>query len=274
MTKNQCIFCLQRPSNMTSEHIWGDWVASHLPRTMNKHNHANVFVPRPGKPEPAEVRIRAGDPLSSQVKVVCGKCNSGRLNRIQQAARPLLLPLFDGAQHDIDTDAQSKIAAWIAMATMTGEYLSQDPRRIAVPQSHRDWLMTHSTAPAHWGIWIGRYRWLRAAPQWVHLSMHVLDSDTLPDRLTDEPLQPNTQTTAFCVGELFAFVMSSEFPDPPGWDWRTAPSANSKLRRVWPIEQSLIQWPPAAMTDEEAQAYPVAFARYMDDLALRVGYRA
>ena len=92
---------------------------------MNKHNHANVFVPRPGEPEPAEVRIRAGDPLSSQVKVVCAKCNSGWLNRVQQAARPFLLPLFEGAKHTVDPDTQSRLAAWIAMATMTGEYLSQ-----------------------------------------------------------------------------------------------------------------------------------------------------
>ena len=226
---------------MTSEHVWGDWVTSHLPRTMNKHNHANVFVPRPGEPEPAEVRIRAGDPLSSQVKVVCAKCNSGWLNRVQQAARPFLLPLFEGAKHTVDPDTQSRLAAWIAMATMTGEYLSQDQRRITVPQSERDWLMAHSTAPPHWAIWIGRYRWQRAAPQWVHLSMHVLDSDSLPDRLTGEQHRPNTQTTAFCVGELFAFVMSSEFKEiPPGWDWRTAPSANTKLRRIWPMQQSVI----------------------------------
>ena len=57
--------------------------------------------------------------------MVCGDCNSGWLNQIQQTARPLLLPLFEGRAHRIDGDAQSKIAAWIAMATMTGEYLSQ-----------------------------------------------------------------------------------------------------------------------------------------------------
>jgi hypothetical protein len=189
-------------------------------------------------------------------------------NRVQQAARPLLVPLFEGAEHTIDADAQSKIAAWIAMATMTGEHLSQDEKRIAVPQADRIWLMAHSTAPPSWCIWVGRYRWQRATPQWVHVSIHVPNTDTLPDRVTEEQLRPNTQTTAFCVGEMSAFVMSSEFPEiPPGWDSRTAPSANFKLHRIWPIQQPVIQWSPAAMTDLEAQAYPVAFAHYMDDLA-------
>jgi hypothetical protein len=274
MNRKHCVFCLEAPSNMTGEHVWGDWVTSHLPRTSNKHNHANVYVPRPGEPEPAKVRIRAGDPLSSQVKVVCDRCNSGWLNRIQQKARPLLLSLFEGATHQIDADAQSKIAAWIAMATMTGEYLSQDEKRITVPPSDRDWLRAHSTAPAHWGIWIGRYPWRRAVPQWVHVSIPVINSDTLPDQLTEADRRPNTQTTAFSLGELFAFVMSSEILGiPRGWDWRTAPSANFKLHPLWPIQQPLLPWPPAAMTDVEAQAYPVAFAHYMDDLALRAGYR-
>jgi hypothetical protein len=155
MPDKHCIFCLERPSNMTQEHVWGDWVTSHVPRTMNKHNHANVFVPRPRKPDPAEVRIRAGDPLSSQVKVVCGECNSGWLNRIQESAKPLLLPLFEGAAHSIDARAQAKIATWIAMATMTGEFMSQEERRVAISQADRSWLMAHSTAPSNWCIWIG-----------------------------------------------------------------------------------------------------------------------
>jgi hypothetical protein len=83
------------------------------------------------------------------------------------------------------------------------------------------------------------------------------------------------QTTSFCVGQLFAFAMSSQFPEiPRGWDWRTAPTAKAKLHRIWPIEKPEIMWPPAAMTDAEAQSYSVALANYMDNLALRAGYSA
>jgi hypothetical protein len=274
MSEKQCIFCQERPSNMTDEHVWGDWVTSHVPRTMNKHTHANVFMPRPGEPDPADLRVRAGDPLSSQVKVVCEKCNSGWLSGIQNSAKPFLLPLFEGAAHQIDVEAQKKIAAWITMATMTGEYLSREPRRVAVSQVDRTWFMDHSEPLPNWSVWIGRHRWHRAVPQSSHLSLHVLDTDTLPDQLTDEPARPNTQTTAFSIGELFAFAMSSEFPEiPPGWDWRTATSARINLRRIWPIEKAAIRWPPPAMTDQHATAYPVAFAHYMDDLARKVGYQ-
>jgi hypothetical protein len=217
--------------------------------------------------------IRAGDPLSSQVKVVCGDCNSGWLNRIQEAARPLLLPLFEGSPHTIDAVAQAKVSTWIAMATMTGEYMSQEERRVTVSQADRSWFMAHSEAPSNWSIWIGRYRWHRSVPQSSHLSLHVLDSDTLPEHLVDEHHRPNTQTTSFCVGQLFAYAMSSQFSTiPRGWDWRTASTANTKLHRIWPIETPEIIWPPAEMTDAEAESYPVAFVHYMDNLALRVGY--
>jgi hypothetical protein len=187
------------------------------------------------------------------------------------------VPLFEGRQHDIDADVQTKIATWVTMATMTGEYMSQDPRRIAIPQAHRDWFMANASPPQGWGVWIGRYRWglgTPGVPQSAHLSLHVLDSETLPTEPLPTMPPPNTQTTSFCLGEFFAFVMSSVFPEiARGWDWRTAPSANFKLQRIWPIEQPVVHWPPPTMTDLEAAAYPVAFAHYMDDLALRVGYQ-
>lgn len=164
---------------------------------------------------------------------------------------------------------RSKLCAEIAIqAGLTG--FSRSRGLSCYRSSDRTWLKAQSKAPSNWCVWIGRYRWQRSMPQWTHLSSHVLNTDTLPDALTDEIDRPNTQTTTFCLGEMFAFAMSSEFPEiPRGWDWRTAPSANFKLHRIWPMKQPEINWPPATMTDAEAQAYPVAFAHYMDDLALR-----
>src|SRR5882757_9098683 len=113
-----CAFCGQA-KKMTSEHVWGEWTKGYVERTANKHDHANVFVPRPGQPEPPKVRIRAGHHLDAQVHVVCSDCNSGWLT--------------------LDQTAQQLVAAWVAMSTMTGEHLSQEQRRLAIPQSDRTW---------------------------------------------------------------------------------------------------------------------------------------
>jgi hypothetical protein len=156
-SERRCIFCREhRP--LTSEHIWGDWVTSYVPRTVNKHDHADVQVPKPGEPEPARVRIRAGDPLSSQAKVVCAPCNNGWMSELQNAAKPHLIPLFDGSARVIDGPARTAIAAWAAMATMTGEFLSHDPKKITVSQSDRDALMPTKTASSTWSVWVGNYQ--------------------------------------------------------------------------------------------------------------------
>jgi hypothetical protein len=267
-----CAFC-GLPKKMTSEHVWGEWTKGYIDRTANKHNHANVFVPRPGEPEPAEMRIRAGDHLDAQVNVVCSDCNSGPLSRIQNNAKPFLIPLFEGATAVLDQAAQQTVATWVAMATMTGEHLSKEQRRVAVPQSDRTWLIENLTPPSGWCIWIGHYPRKENLTQWVKASFPVVNSDKLPDTLTDDDLAPTMQTTAFSVGHLYAFAMSCHFPEiPRGWDWRTAPSARELLKCIWPSKPDAVHWPPSPMSDDDAQSFSVAVVRYFEDLALRSGH--
>ena len=272
-TAKRCIFC-QLPKKMTNEHIWGDWTKDYVERTSNKHDHAQVYVPKPCEPEPADIRIRAGDPLNSQVHVVCADCNSGWMSRIQKAAKPILVPLFDGKACTLSESDQVIISAWIAMATMTSEYLSRDKRRIAVTQTDRKWLMDCQSAPSGWCIWIGRYKRQNWPTQWVKASFPVLNTDDLPDVVSDDDRRPTLQTTAFTIGQLFAFSMSSHFPEiPPGWDWRTAPRARDLLRRIWPPTGWAIKWPPNSLTDTDGQSFGQAVIKYFDDLAVRKGYR-
>ncbi len=158
-----CIFC-QRPRKMSAEHIWGNWTKDVVARTSNKHDSAYVTVMKPGEPQPPQVRTRAGDPLDATVPIVCEECNSGWMSEIQNRAKPHLTPLFRGEVCQVDRIAQSAIAAWIAMASTTGEYSTKFPGRIAVQQGDRDWLMKTQTAPKNWRIWIGRHQPLSSEP--------------------------------------------------------------------------------------------------------------
>lgn len=268
--KRRCIFC-GYGGKLTSEHIWGAWVTDHVPRTMNKHQFANILVSRPGEPEPPNVRIRAGDPLSSQVPVVCGPCNSGWMSQIQNGAKPFLIPLFEGEDCGLDPSARTAVSAWIAMATMTSEHLSRDPKQIAISQAEREWLMRNRTPPSGWGIWIGRHHVREWVGQWVHATFPVASS---AKNIANENRLPNTQTTAIQIGALFIFVMSSAFADIPQlWDWSTAPRARRCLRQLWPHKSGTLVWPGLDMTDDDADTFAKAFYRYSDDLAQRGGYR-
>jgi hypothetical protein len=184
------------------------------------------------------------------------------------------VPLFTGNPCTLSVDDQTAIAMWVAMATMTGEYLSSDRRRIAIPQSDRRWLMERKCLPLGWHIWIGHYERKNWPAQWVKAGFPIVNADVLPPEISNEDKRPTMQTTTFTVGKLFVFAMSSEFPEiPAGWDWRTAPSARNKLVKLWPITVSSIEWPPEAMNDADADAFAGAVMFYFEDLAKRTGYR-
>jgi hypothetical protein len=272
-TLKNCIFC-ELPKKMTSEHVWGEWTKGYVERTSNKLSHANVFVPRPGEPERPDIRIRAGDHLDSQVRIVCADCNNQWMSRIQEASKPALISLFKGEPCTLDQTTQRLVATWCAMATMTGEYLSKDQKRITIPQSDRTWLMEQRAPPPDWCIWIGRYERQNNPTQWVKASFPVLNTDQLPETISDDDRSPTLQTTAFTVGQLFVLSMSSHFPEiPRGWDWRTAPAARTLLKQIWPLTHQVINWPPTSLTDADAHSFATSVIRYFDDFAMRTGYR-
>jgi hypothetical protein len=196
------------------------------------------------------------------------------MSQLQEKAKAHLLGLFDGTASSLDAEARAAVAAWVAMATMTGEHLSHDPTKIAVPQSDRNWLMNIRTAPKDWRIWVGRYERRAFAGQWVHVTVPILSSENLPSAEASNDRLPKLQTTAFVVGRLFVFAMSSVFAEIPRlWDWRTAPRARTLLRQLWPHIGGTLVRPCAEMTDTQAEAFATAYQGYSDDLALRVGYR-
>jgi hypothetical protein len=266
----RCIFG-GHDEKLTSEHIWGDWITDYVPRTMNKHHYANILIPRPGEAEPPIVRIRAGDPLSSQVPVVCGPCNSGWMSRLQDEAKPFLIPLFEGKDCALDPSARTAISAWITMATMTSEYVSRDSTKIAISQGERDWLMNNRIPPEGWRIWIGRHHVKNWAGQWIHATFPFASSGM---NIPNEHRLPNTQTTAIQIGALYIFVISSVFGVIPRiWDWSNAPRARRCLRQLWPHNNGTLIWPGLDMSDDDADTFARAFHRYNDDLAQRCGYQ-
>ena len=206
----RCIFC-PFVGKLTDEHIWGDWTRNYVERPQKKHNFASIVAKTPTEEVVDPVRIRAGDPLNSQVKVVCGPCNSGWMSQIQERAKPFLIPLFEGKESVLDSAAQTLIASWAAMATMTGEYLSRDPENIAVSQAERTWFKKNRVPPDNWRILIGKYRRDEWKGQWYHVSMPIYSAKDIPRAKASNVRLPNHQTTSFVVGQLYVHVFSGFF---------------------------------------------------------------
>jgi hypothetical protein len=258
---------------MTDEHIWGDWTKAYVPRISNKHDFAEVRIATPGTHDPPEVRIKAGDPLNSTVRVVCAACNSGWLSQIQERAKPFLIPLFEGKATILDVETQAAISTWISMATMTSEYISRKVKRVGVAQTERDRFMREQVPHPDWRIWIGNYAGTGWNRQWAHAAFPILNTENLPSIAPDDAWLPNVHTTTFKVGALYVSVMGGDYATIiRGWDWRTAPRARTLLRQIWPFGRRNTIWPVGDMTDADAEDFATAFLRYSDDLALRAGY--
>jgi hypothetical protein len=268
-TVPHCVFCLAT-TKLTDEHIFGQWILDFIPTSMNKHTFANVKIAKPKeRPEPS-VRLRAGDPLSSKAKIVCAPCNTGWMSILQKAAKPFLLPLFRGERVTLDHHTQATVSAWIAMATMTGEYIPRDPAQVAISQSDRTWLMKTGTVPPNWRIWIGHYQRRAWSGQWVHSPLEILPAEDVPSALANDTRSPNTQTTTFVVGQLYVHAMNCRFDSIIyGWDWRTAPRARRSLFQISPSVSPFAFFPLAPLTDADAFKFATAFMEYTEDIASR-----
>jgi hypothetical protein len=139
-----------------------------------------VRINRPGEQSTGDLFLRAGDPLRSTVKVVCVDCNNQWLSDIQNRAKPVLIPLIKGERTGLGHEAQRRVAAWCAMATMTAEFIDRDPNTITVPQSDRDLLRNNGTVPPGWRIWLAHYRRYKWPAQWVHLTLPILEAKDTP----------------------------------------------------------------------------------------------
>jgi hypothetical protein len=261
-----CIFCNQ-VKKMSGEHIWGDWLKGVVPIAMNKHNFRAERLYRPGMAPIAGTTIRTGDPLRSKVRVVCADCNNRWLSGIQSAGKPRLILLIQGNGTGLGPAAQLEVATWCAMATMTAEFIDRDPKTIAITADERKYLMDNRVPPSTgWRIWIARYRRNKWVPQWIHFTFPILGAQDTKGMNPGDFAYPNTQATTFVIGELLVHALSSTgYPELSArWVWPPRTRVSTLLTQIWPPRESFIAWPPAALTDRDADFVPAALRHVID----------
>jgi hypothetical protein len=258
-----CIFC-RRPSKMTNEHVWGDWLKPYVDRIANKHVLHQRLVGRLGTQDRERTQIRAGgSPLHSKVPVVCVACNSGWLSRIQQRAKPYLLPLVEGRERIlIGPRAQLAIATWATMATITAEFIHRRLASIAISNDAREAFRNAQHPLGNWRIWIGTYHRWRWDGCYVHACQPIyFEGQTVIPNVEEPNIPlPTTQWSTFIVGKLYVHVASSmTSPDLiQKRDWRNAPRARDRLVQVWPLKEGMIVWPTPALSDADAKWFSLA----------------
>lgn len=266
----RCIFC-GKEGKLTYEHIFGDWILREgcLERTHQKYEFASISVPNPGEDRIIESRIRAGDPLCSNVPVVCSRCNSGWMSQLQEKARPHLEPMFKGDFNLITRESQKIISRWVCMATITGEHLSRNAENVSVDASDRMYVKTNSSPPKNWRIWIAKCTPDSWPSQWCHVTARIQEHEL---SYID---YPNIQSTAFRIGNLYVFSLSAGRSCKSivnRWDWRIAPQADNLLWQIWPPAHSSIPWGLNEFSLGDGHYISTALKRLSDAIAKKHGY--
>jgi hypothetical protein len=87
------------------------------------------------------------------------------------------IPLFKGEFTLLDADAQTTIATWACMTTMTAEHLPRKPDAIVASQAQRKWLMKKRMPPQNWRIWIGKCKRQAWRGHWVRVTLPLREGD-------------------------------------------------------------------------------------------------
>lgn len=86
-----CIFCGGRP--LTREHIWADWFRAYLPRPLPFYHSGRIVLSEDNTQTHKSEKI-SGDPKCRKMRIVCNRCNNEWMSDLQNATKPILIPLL------------------------------------------------------------------------------------------------------------------------------------------------------------------------------------
>jgi hypothetical protein len=135
------MYCGSSKNEMTKEHVIANWTRKYLGRNVKAHGKMSVTIDNPGVPGEqvtSYVKKVDGDPRARQVRQVCKICNGGWMKEMQDAAKPIALPIILGGRAVLSAVNQKTLVIWILMTVMTSEF--SDAEFAGIPDSDRRFL--------------------------------------------------------------------------------------------------------------------------------------
>jgi len=112
--RKTCVFC--GGFNLSKEHVWPDWASKVLTDNPSPAHHEwhNTYSDKGTVVKESGMRPRQGSTFTKKIRVVCKTCNNGWMSRLENATKPILLPLIQGEPALLDREQQTLLAQWIA----------------------------------------------------------------------------------------------------------------------------------------------------------------
>ncbi len=142
-----------------------------------------------------------------QIKCVCGgthlTCNGGWMKKIEDQARPIMIPLIVGHESRIYPADQAIIATWAVLKSMVSDFDRE--AHVTVHHTQRRRMKTRHLPPQRgWGVWIGHYERKNWKPQWISQPLLLLsEEDSKSVRAVRRPILTVTQPRELSANSLF-----------------------------------------------------------------------
>jgi hypothetical protein len=250
----KCMFCGK--GGISKEHIWARWMTQYLPKDAPNFSMLDVVVHKTHETKKARRENRSA--YSGTIKLVCKPCNNGWMSRLQNDAKPILLPLMRGERRALNRREQVTLAAWIAMFIMVAEF--QTPSKVTIPQAVRERFKDTLQPPDLWAIWLGIYTRQKWHGIVVHSSIAVTDHDGSHTLNPDGSARPNTHAVTVVIGKLYIHAMGSVFPEFARK--QRLDKARFPMARLWPRGIRPFKWAAIDLSDRQASGIATALIDY------------
>jgi hypothetical protein len=255
--RGRCIFCQEY--GVSQEHVFGLWLREIFPRDeRTTHTRGVVEWAEIATPDQPSVFTKTGQGHSGskKVRVVCRRCNETWLsNDVEEAAKPILLPLIAGKSGTLTLPMQRILALWAAKTAMTSAHIN---RKAVFLQHEYSWLMKYQTPPPGWFISASPY----SGEEWRELGVFQHSGKLeVPTVNHSHPAENNLVLTFIGMGHLLLTIQSSTWT-------RLFPLIGDRIKgapRICPPSRQSFDWPaPYVFSDVETKYLTTHLARILN----------
>jgi hypothetical protein len=236
-----CVFC-RSGTKLTKEHVYPTW----LYRALNVGGPITLMLGDDA------VRTTAG--LGTTLREVCEACNSGWLNDLEGAFKPLMLDALLGHAREptiLNADGQRIVATWAVKTWLLLERTAIRLRGRAFESADELLGLRRDGAPAaSTRVWLGAVRIADNTMSWL---------SSLPVRGRDDNYECGV-VGVFTIGAV-VFHIYGPFAPPVGRlarDLGISDAMKDRFVPVWPCQAEAVRWPPPSIftLDDLRQHWP------------------
>ena len=203
MGQKLCIFC--QNSGLSKEHFWPNWLRDYLDTSPSDKHTTEVYSGEVNSKAELENKLeRSGNLITKKFRVVCAKCNSGWMSKLEEKIKPIIVSVLKNQDITLNSDEILLFSKWIIMKVMVAEQNHQGTQ--VTPNSDLKSFYDTNEIPDYYRIYISKQRSSHHSGYQRHSCTLGL-SKTGP--LCDMGgMERNAHTVSFLLGPLFIYVIA------------------------------------------------------------------